>query len=74
MLTEVEKNKQIGEITVRECRPDEGKELLIHDGEYVIARHGHESISACGNDNLTMVTGTKEEVDAEIVSLNLIEF
>jgi len=58
-------------LKARQCKPALAKEVLIHDGKAVIARHGPESITGCGNPALVMVTGTKAEVDAEIARLKL---
>lgn len=55
----------------RQLKPALGKEVLVHDGKQIIARHGPESITGCGNPAYVMVTGTRAEVDAEVARLKL---
>lgn len=58
-------------IAARQITPTIGKEVLVHDGKRVIARHGPECHTGCGNPAFVMVTGTREEIDAEIARLKL---
>lgn len=55
----------------RQLKPSVGKEVLIHDGKQIIARHGPEATTGCGNPAYTMITGTKAEIDAEVARLKL---
>ena len=56
---------------VRECKPDPGKHVLIHDGKKIIVRHGPEAHTGCGNPDYEMITGTPEEIDNEVAKLGL---
>jgi len=57
--------------STRDCKPAVGKEVLVHDGKRIIVRHGPECFTGCGNPAFTMITGTREEIDAEIARLKL---
>ena len=57
-----------------EYTPQGEEILLVHDGTYILARHGAGSMTGSGNPKAVFVVGTAQEIDAEIARLGLLEY